>query len=92
MEPTEEQLQALAKRRVEARMGWISHLTMYVVVNAGLVFVWAMTGAHYPWFIWPMIGWGMGIVGHTIAFWLGPDSTYGQHAVDRELHRLHANR
>jgi hypothetical protein len=92
MEPTEERLEALAKRRVEARVGWISHVTMYLVANTAFVVLWAMTGAHYPWFIWPLIGWGMGIVGHTITFWLGPDSAHGQRAVDREVQRLHAHR
>jgi len=87
---TEDQLRALAKRRVEARMGLIMHLTMYVAVNAGLVAIWALTGAHYPWFLWPMLGWGMGIIGHVLAWFFGPDSIRGERAVDREVQRLHA--
>ena len=26
--------------------------------------VWLVTGAGYPWPIWPMLGWGIGVVGH----------------------------
>ena len=89
---TEEQLRALAKRRVEARTGLISHAVMYVGVNAALVAIWVLTGSHYPWFIWPMFGWGIGIVGHALALWFGPDSPRHERAIEREVQRLHAHR
>jgi hypothetical protein len=88
---TEEQLRALAKRRVEGRRALIMHTVMYVVVNTALVAIWAMTGSHYPWFIWPMFGWGIGIAGHALALWFGPDSMRSERAIDREVQRLHAH-
>jgi len=36
----------------------------YLVVIALLWLVWLVTGAGYPWPIWPMLGWGIGVVGH----------------------------
>src|SRR5215207_9374788 len=47
-----------------AVLGWQFHLVSYVVVLAGLWLIWALTGAGYPWPIWPMLGWGMGLLGH----------------------------
>lgn len=47
-----------------AVLGWRSHLISYVAVIAGLWLIWALTGAGYPWPIWPMLGWGMGLLGH----------------------------
>ena len=78
----------LAKKRVQAKLGLAIHLAMYFVVNAGLVAAWFATGAHYPWFIWPMLGWGVGIVGHVMAFFYGPGSRGEERAISRELNRL----
>jgi hypothetical protein len=44
--------------------GWRAHLTSYLAVIAGLWLIWALTGAGYPWPIWPMLGWGLGVFGH----------------------------
>src|SRR6266536_3290708 len=40
------------------------HATTYLAVIALLWLVWLVTGAGYPWPIWPMLGWGIGVVGH----------------------------
>lgn len=34
----------------------------YLAVMALLWLVWLVTGAGYPWPIWPMLGWGIGVV------------------------------
>ena len=47
-----------------ADIGWRMHLVSYLVVILGLWLIWALTGAGYPWPIWPMLGWGMGLLGH----------------------------
>jgi hypothetical protein len=47
-----------------AVLSWRLHLVSYVVVLTGLWLIWALTGADYPWPIWPMLGWGMGLLGH----------------------------
>ena len=47
-----------------AVVGWKLHLASYVAVILGLWLIWAVTGAGYPWPIWPMLGWGMGLLGH----------------------------
>ncbi len=78
-----------ARRRVEGRRGLILNVVMYLVCNAGMFAVWAISGAHYPWFLWPMIGWGLGIIGHAFAYFFGPDSPNEQRAVARELDRMH---
>ena len=36
-----------------------AHAATYVLVNLFLVGVWAATGAHYFWPIWPIMGWGL---------------------------------
>ena len=41
------------------------HLRWYVAVNLALIAVWAVTGAGHPWFVWPLLGWGIGIIAHA---------------------------
>src|SRR5215217_5729190 len=35
----------------------------FVVVNLMLIAIWAVTGAGYFWPIWPLLGWGLGLLG-----------------------------
>jgi uncharacterized protein DUF1707/2TM domain-containing protein len=37
-------------------------LAAYVAVNLMLIVIWAVTGAGYFWPIWPLLGWGIGLV------------------------------
>ena len=36
-----------------------AELRTYISVMLLLVAIWALTGAGYPWFIWPALGWGI---------------------------------
>jgi hypothetical protein len=61
MQPlTDTELHQLAKKRVEFR----SHFLVYLVVMAALWSIWFFTGQHYMWPVWPMAGWGIGLVFH----------------------------
>ena len=42
-----------------ARVKRNAELRTYVGVMLLLVAIWALTGAGYPWFIWPALGWGI---------------------------------
>jgi hypothetical protein len=55
----------VARRRVQARRDYGSHLLAYVVVNVALVAVWAFTGGGYFWPAWVICLWGVGLVMHT---------------------------
>jgi hypothetical protein len=39
-----------------------AHERTYVAVMLLLVAIWALTGAGYFWPIWPMLGWGIGVL------------------------------
>jgi hypothetical protein len=44
---------------------WLhAHFGAFVIVNCGLVAIWAAAGLGYFWPVWPLIGWGMVIAGH----------------------------
>ena len=66
----EETPQEIAERRVKQRLELWWHLGTYVIINGFLVIVWAITGGGYPWFIWVMVGWGIGIAFHIMQYFL----------------------
>lgn len=59
---TETQLRQLAHKRVDFRR----HLTVYCIINGVLWLIWLTTGRGYPWPVWPMAGWGMGLIFHYL--------------------------
>jgi hypothetical protein len=42
-----------------------THVLMYVLVNAMLVVIWAVTGGDFFWPIFPILGWGIGVVANA---------------------------
>jgi uncharacterized ion transporter superfamily protein YfcC len=59
---TDTQLHELAKKRVDFR----AHLIVYIVIISILWFIWFVTGQGYIWPVWPMAGWGIGVLFHYI--------------------------
>lgn len=66
--PRNEFLWRKAKKRASFKM----HLMSYAVVNTGLWLIWAFSTLPYtgmdtiPWPVFPMLGWGIGLVMHGI--------------------------
>jgi 2TM domain len=58
-DPTEREL---AKARIQKRRDLAFHAVCFVVVNAALWIVWAVTGAGYPWPAWVTGGWAIGLL------------------------------
>lgn len=63
-----------AKKQVEEIKGFYINLVAYCVVIPLLIFINYQTSWHYKWFLWPMFGWGIGIVIQAfITFGYGKD-------------------
>lgn len=52
---------------LEARRSFAGHALTYVCVIGGLALLNLLTSPHYPWFIWPLLGWGIGLAKHGFA-------------------------
>lgn len=53
------------KERVEARYGLYGHAVTYGLVNALLLAINLLTSPAYLWFLWPLLGWGIGLAAHA---------------------------
>ena len=60
-----------AKKQVEEIKGFYFHLVSYLLVNAVLVVVNLLTSPEYLWFIWPIMGWGVGLIIHGVSVFGG---------------------
>jgi hypothetical protein len=53
------------------RKGFRIHATVYAAVQITLLVIWAMialtSNASYPWFVFPVLGWGIGLAAHYAA-------------------------
>jgi 2TM domain-containing protein len=48
----------------DARIGWRIHAALYAVVNAGLALVNLLALPGEVWFVYPLLGWGIGLALH----------------------------
>lgn len=77
-----------ARKRARAQAGFYAHLMWYLGVVALLALINLVTTS-YPWFIWPALGWGVGLFSH----YMGTFGTrvmrerYFEPAVEREVRR-----
>ena len=57
-------------RQIRRRRGFFVHLSIWAAVNVMLVVVWALVGGGHPWFLYPLVGWGIGVVAHGASAYL----------------------
>jgi uncharacterized membrane protein len=57
-------------RQILRRRAFLVHLAVYAAVNVMLVGVWALAGGGFPWFLFPLMGWGVGVVAHAATAYL----------------------
>jgi len=81
---TADAARAAARTRVEKRRSLQTGMVAYVVVNAFLVAIWAMTGAGYFWPGWIIAGWGVGML---LGFWDYMRGPITDSDIDDELRR-----
>jgi hypothetical protein len=86
---SEAEIYQVARKRVEEKKGFYTHLASYIVVNAMLVIIWALTGHGYPWFVWALAGWGIGLVFHFLGvFAFNRGTAWESKEIEKEAERL----
>ncbi|HEY8049403.1 MAG TPA: 2TM domain-containing protein, partial [Ramlibacter sp.] len=72
-----EELERLAHKRANAKMGWYLHATVFVVVNGFLLLSSTLGYRVRAYNLAPALGWGLGLVLHFVSvFLMGKGSTF----------------
>lgn len=81
-------------KKAKNRAAFKIHLRSYFIVNGGLWIIYFLTasqswGGHsFPWPIWPMLGWGIGLASHYMSAYGNPDE---KKLAEREYEKLLRN-
>lgn len=54
-----------AKRIARRQWFWL-HFAVFATIQVFLIVVWALSSASYPWFIFPLFGWGVLMAAHGV--------------------------
>ena len=80
-------IERLALRRAKAKLGWFNHAAVYLAVNLGLIAISVANGQR--WALYPLLGWGVGLLAHGISVWaLPPGGELLGRLVERERAKL----
>ena len=82
---SEQELREQAIQRLKKKRDFKTHVLVYVAVNAFLVVIWAVTSAGFFWPIFPILGWGIGVLANA---W----DVYGRKPISEEEIRREADR
>lgn len=79
----------IARKRAEAKLGFYVHAAVFVPVNLLLAGINLVTSPQELWFIFPLLGWGLGLAIQGIAVFGLIGSNLRERLVEAELQRLH---
>jgi hypothetical protein len=54
----------IENKRPFVNTGLRAHIAAFVIVNTFLVVAWKLSEVSYPWFLWVLAGWGVGLAFH----------------------------
>ncbi|MGA1793858.1 MAG: 2TM domain-containing protein [Thermoplasmatota archaeon] len=75
------------RKRVRKMRDFYTHLVVYLVINTMLVFIWYFTSGGFPWFVFPLGGWGIGLFFHWYSVFI-EDGLMGKDWEDRKVKKL----
>jgi hypothetical protein len=80
-----------ARRQVARKIGFLIHLTVFATVNTGLILLNLLVAHRTIWAIWPLLGWGIGLLFHGAATWLfAPGAQWKERMIENELKKRQA--
>lgn len=80
--------QETAIKRAKAKVEFRIHLINYIVINAILAVINLTLTPGYLWFIWPLLGWGVGILFHALSVYYSVKSNLKERMIEKEMKRL----
>jgi hypothetical protein len=92
-EASDSELRMYARQTAEGKLSFYIHLAVYAVSNLLIFLMWRFTGGLYvfmvPWFVFPLVFWGAGIVVHYLCVWTPyAEMGYIERQTEREYQKL----
>jgi hypothetical protein len=85
---TDQENYAKARKKVEARIGFYIHLVVFFVVNTMLIILNLVVTGGYFWAMWPMIGWGSGLIAHGLfTFVFTAEPSLKERMIEKEMRK-----
>ena len=89
---SDKELYELAKKRVERKKKFYKHLNTYLVMTIFFVLLNMFTSPGRWWFIFPVLGWGIGIALEYLNIFglpgIQPDAEWEKKALEEELRKM----
>ena len=83
----DQSMRDLAFTRLQKRRDFFAHLAVFVLVNGSLTVIWALVSPESLfWPMFPILGWGIGLVMHAWDVFLARGITEAD--IDREVERM----
>ncbi|MGA1866217.1 MAG: 2TM domain-containing protein [Thermoplasmatota archaeon] len=82
-----DEMEKSIRKRVRNIRDFYTHAVVYLVVNILLVVIWYFTGSGFPWFIFPLCGWGIGLFFHWYSVFV-EEGILGKKWEDRKVEEL----
>ncbi len=78
-----------AARKIAVRkVDFIRHACIYLVVMAVLAIINNTTGGGYQWWLWPALGWGIGVVSHFLSAFISNSGSLVERVTKREMEKM----
>lgn len=84
---SEEELRTQAIHSLKKKQAFRNSLVAYVLVNAFLIVIWALSDSSYFWPVWVIGGWGIGLAFQAYDAY-GRRGTVTESQVSEEMNRL----
>jgi hypothetical protein len=78
----------LARKIAERKVGFIRHAAIYLLVIGGLAIINNVTYGGYQWWLWPALGWGIGVASHFLSAFLYQSGALVDRVAKRELEKM----
>jgi len=73
---------------VDAKIRFFIHLVVFVLVNIGLIVINLRNSPEYLWFIWPLVGWGIGLFFYGMGvFVFAEKSAIRERMIEKEMNK-----
>ena len=83
-----ENREELARTTARAKLDFIRHLFTYGIIIAALIIINNIAGGGYQWWIWPAVGWGVGVLFHFLNVYTFRSGTLEKKLIDKELKKM----